>query len=209
MSSKDYFNNVATKWDSMRSEYFGKEVRALIINRLNIKEKVIADLGCGTGFITLALAEEGAKLVFSIDQSKNMIRELSKQKETLGYENIYPLISELEELPLFDNSVDGITINMALHHIHNPQKSINEMYRVLKPGGTVIITDVNEHNGQWAREEMHDVWLGFSNSDITNWLENAGFNSVAIENTNLTAKAYSSKGEYTETGIFLAKGIKY
>lgn len=209
MSSKDYFNDIADKWNSMRSEYFGKEIRDLIVSRLDIKGNVIADLGCGTGFITLGLAEEGAKLVFSVDQSKNMIRELSSQKDSLGFTNIYPLISELESLPLFDNSVDGITINMALHHIHNPQQSINEMYRILKPNGTVVITDVNKHTGQWAREEMHDVWLGFDYSEITTWLESAGFKNVAIEDTKLTAKAYSSKGEYTETGIFIASGVKH
>lgn len=209
MSSKDYFNDIADKWNSMRSEYFGKEIRDLIVSRLDIKGNVIADLGCGTGFITLGLADEGAKLVFSVDQSKNMIRELSSQKDSLGFTNIYPLISELESLPLFDNSVDGITINMALHHIQNPQQSINEMYRILKPNGTVVITDVNKHTGQWAREEMHDVWLGFDYGEITAWLESAGFKNVSIEDTKLTAKAYSSKGEYTETGIFIASGVKH
>ncbi|MDP4089503.1 MAG: SAM-dependent methyltransferase, partial [Bacillota bacterium] len=69
--------------------------------------------------------------------------------------------------------------------------------------------DVMEHNGEWAREEMFDEWLGFSNEQITVWLKAAGFNDIKIENTDLKCKGYSSRGEFTETGIFLASAKKY
>lgn len=82
------------------------------------------------------------------------------------------------------------------------------MFRVLKKDGTVVITDVEEHNGEWARTEMHDEWLGFSHEQIKNWMEEAGFSQVQVNSTELKCKGYSSKGEYTETGIFVAKGIK-
>lgn len=55
---------------------------------------------------------------------------------------------------------------------------------------------------------MFDEWLGFSKEQMTNWLEDAGFKNIEIENTNLSCKGYSSKGEYTETGIFLASAVK-
>lgn len=83
-----------------------------------------------------------------------------------------------------------------------------EMFRVLKKDGTVVITDVEEHNGEWARTEMHDEWLGFSHKQIKSWLEKAGFNQVGVKSTELKCKGYSSEGEYTETGIFIARGIK-
>ncbi len=97
---------------------------------------------------------------------------------------------------------------MALHHIKNAKKAIAEMYRVLKKDGVVVISDVKEHNGEWAKEEMFDEWLGFSKEQMTNWLEDAGFKNIEIENTDLSCKGYSSKGEYTETGIFLASAVK-
>jgi len=55
---------------------------------------------------------------------------------------------------------------------------------------------------------MFDEWLGFSNEQIINWLDEAGFKNIQIENTDLSCKGYSRKGEYTETGIFIAKGSK-
>ncbi|NLZ50049.1 MAG: SAM-dependent methyltransferase, partial [Clostridiales bacterium] len=69
-------------------------------------------------------------------------------------------------------------------------------------------SDVMEHDGQWAREEMFDEWLGFSNDQIFQWLKEAGFKNIEIENTDLRCKGYSSKGQYTETGIFIATAVK-
>ena len=55
---------------------------------------------------------------------------------------------------------------------------------------------------------MFDEWLGFSNDTIYAWLKEAKFTDINIENTDLRCKGYSSKGEYTETGIFIAAATK-
>lgn len=156
MNSVQYFDSIAAKWNVIRSEYFEERLKYKLLSVDDIKDKVVADLGCGTGFVSL----------------------------------------------------DGTFINMALHHVKEPWKAINEMYRVIKEDGTVVISDVMEHDGEWAREEMYDEWLGFSNEQIINWLREAGFKNIKIENTDLRCKGYSSKGEYTETGIFVATAVK-
>lgn len=207
MNSVQYFDSIAEKWNVIRSEYFEERLKYKLLSTINIKDKIIADLGCGTGFISLALANE-ASIVFSIDNSSNMLNQLKINVEDKNYKNIYLIKSSLDNLSLFDNSVDIIFINMALHHIKDAKKAIAEMHRVLKKDGVVIISDVMEHDGEWAREEMFDEWLGFSNEQIKNWLEEVGFNNIQIDNTDLSCKGYSSKGEYTETGIFIAKAIK-
>jgi ubiquinone/menaquinone biosynthesis C-methylase UbiE len=209
MSSRQYFDNIAESWNAIRSEYFKDEVREQILQKLDIENKVVGDLGCGTGFISLGLAAKRPNIVFSLDQSLNMLKELKRESISLGFNNIYPIRSNLDDLALFDGSLDAITINMALHHVVEAGKSIEEMYRVLKYGGNLVISDVLEHNGQWAREEMYDEWLGFSASQIIQWLEQAGFKNIAIEDTSLKAKGYSSKGEYIETGIFIATADKF
>lgn len=208
MNSKEYFDNIAINWNKMRSEYFKDEVRERILQKLDVKNKVVGDLGCGTGFISLGLASRSPNIVFAIDQSLNMLKELKKESSKQNLNNIYPIKSVLDELVLFDESLDAITINMALHHIVNPEKSIKEMYRVLKNGGKVVISDVYKHSGRWVKEEMHDEWLGFSEEEITEWLENANFKNIKIEDTRLEAIGVSSKGEYTKTGIFLTTAIK-
>lgn len=207
MSSLDYFNDIAESWNVTRSEYFEERLKYKVLSKANIKDKVVADLGCGTGFLSLALALD-ASIVFSIDQSVNMLKESKKLMESKKFNNVYPIKSDLGNLVLFDESVDVVFINMALHHVKDAKKAIEEMYRIIKKDGTLIISDVQEHNGQWAVEEMFDEWLGFSNNQIEEWLTDAGFNTVSIENTDLKCKGYSSKGEYTETGIFIAAARK-
>lgn len=207
MNSLQYFDSIAPNWNVIRSEYFEERLKYKILSMTNIKYKIVGDLGCGTGFVSLAVANE-ASIVFSIDNSINMLKELSASASKKDYKNIYPIKSSLDNLAIFDESLNVVFINMALHHIKNAKKAIAEMYRVLKKEGIVVISDVREHNGEWAKEEMFDEWLGFSKEQMTNWLEDAGFKNIEIENTNLSCKGYSSKGEYTETGIFLASAVK-
>lgn len=205
MSSVSYFNSIAEKWNEIRTEYFAEELRDLALERLDTKDKICSDLGCGTGFISLGLAKK-AKLVFSIDSSVNMLRELSKAATDKSYDNIYSIRGNMDDIPLFDRSIDAVFTNMALHHVVDAPKAISEIYRILKPGGSVVITDVEEHNGYWAIDEMHDVWLGFSENQLIGWFERAGFDEIQIRSTGLKCKGYSSKGEYIETGIFMAVG---
>lgn len=207
MNSVQYFDSIAENWNVIRSEYFEERLKYKLLSKINIKDKAVADLGCGTGFVSLALANE-ASIVFSVDNSINMLRQLKQNSLEKNYKNIYLIKSSLENISLFDESMDAVFINMALHHIKDAKKAIAEMYRVLKKDGAVIISDVLEHDGEWAREEMFDEWLGFSNEQIKNWLEEVGFKNIEIENTDLSCKGYSSKGEYTETGIFIAKAAK-
>ena len=207
MNSVQYFDSIAESWNVIRSEYFEERLKYKLLSLTNIKDKVVADLGCGTGFVSLALSNE-ASIVFSVDNSSNMLKQLKRNASDKDYKNLYLIKSSLDNLSLFDESVDVVFINMALHHIKDAKKAISEMHRVLKKDGVVIISDVMEHDGEWAREEMFDEWLGFSNEQIINWLEETGFNNIQIENTDLICKGYSSKGEYTEVGIFIAKATK-
>lgn len=206
INSINYFDSIADKWNVIREEYFEEKLKYIALSQFNIKGKICADLGCGTGFISLALAQE-AKLVFSLDNSRNMLKELHGNVVSKGLKNVYPIKGSLDDLPLFDQSIDAVYINMALHHIFDAKKAVEEMYRVLKKDGSIVITDVEEHDGEWARREMHDEWLGFSHKQMNEWLTEVGFRNVEVSSIGLKCKGYSSLGEYTETGIFVAKGI--
>ena len=207
MNQAKYFDSIANEWNEIRSEYFSEKLRDEDLKIVDVSNKACADLGCGTGFISLGLSQK-ANIVFSVDISKNMLKELSRTAAKKNIKNIYPIKGTMDDLPLFDRSMDFVFANMSLHHVPDAEKAINEMFRILKKGGTVIISDANKHNAEWAKEEMHDAWLGFSHDQITNWMKNAGFSNIKISETNLKCTAYSSRGEYVETGIFIAKAEK-
>jgi ArsR family transcriptional regulator len=64
-------------------------------------------------------------------------------------------------------------LSQALHHAEHPQRAINEAARILRPGGSLIILDLKEHNFEKARDLYADLWLGFRESDLYSWLRAA------------------------------------
>lgn len=207
MNSINYFNNIAESWNEIRVGYFKDEVKNKALELVDINNKIVVDLDCGTGFISLE-ASKNSELVFALDISVNMLKELYGEAKRQNYNNVYPIKGGMEDIPLFDESVDVVFTNMALHHVDDPAKAIKEMNRILKQGGKVVVTDVEEHTGEWAKEEMFDIWLGFSHEQIKEWFRQAGFKNISVNSTGLSCKGVSSKGEYTETGIFIAYGEK-
>ena len=67
MQSVKYFNEIAGLWNNIRADYFEEALKEKIIPSNEIDGKVCADLGCGTGFVSLELAKK-AQLVFAVDQ---------------------------------------------------------------------------------------------------------------------------------------------
>ncbi len=207
MSSLSYFNTVASQWNQMRSVYFDEMLKKEVVQKEAIERSVIVDLGAGTGFLTLELAQR-AELVFALDQSKNMLAELNQIAQLSHKTNIYPIVSKMTAIPLFDESVDFVFSNMALHHVEKPLFALKEAHRILKKGGKLILSDVASHDGTWAKEEMFDVWLGFSENQLNQWLKEAGYQAWQIEMLPFKAKATSSKGVFTEANIYRISAIK-
>ena len=69
-------------------------------------------------------------------------------------------VGEAESLPIPDVAVDYAFANMYLHHVESPPEAIREMARILKPGGKLVITDLDEHRFEFLRTEHHDRYYG-------------------------------------------------
>lgn len=104
------------------------------------------DVGCGTGwavnFISGKMKYQG--YFTGIDSSEGMIK---KAKQTLnGNKNVNFIKASSDNLPLANESHHYIICTNSFHHYQNPGKVLNEMYRVLKPGGALLILDVTRDN---------------------------------------------------------------
>ena len=175
--SRKYFDRVASKWDEMRRSFFSEDVREGAYRAAGlVPGRTAADIGCGTGFITEGLLEKGLKVI-AVDQSPAMLDELMSAMVCSSLECRQ---GEAESLPIDDCSVDYAFANMFLHHVESPPVAIGEMVRILKPGGVLVITDMDEHGFDFLITEQHDRWAGFARDDIREWFLDAGLRDVEV-----------------------------
>jgi SAM-dependent methyltransferase len=137
----------------------------------------IADLGAGDGTFALLLAQ-GAKRVIAVDTSARMIdvgRDLAKRN---GIGNVEFRLGDMEEVPIALEEVDLVFFSQSLHHALHPDRALKEAFRILAPGGRVVLLDLLKHRFEEARELYADEWLGFSEAEVEAMLEKAGFNAI-------------------------------
>ena len=138
---------------------------------------VIADLGAGEGAFALLLAERATKVI-AVDSSAKMIEVGREQALRHGVKNVEYRLGDMEELPIEDSAVDLVFFSQSLHHALHPQRAVQEAWRILAPGGRIVVLDLLKHRFEEAREIYADEWLGFSESELEAMLEAAGFSSV-------------------------------
>lgn len=206
--SQPYFTQIADQWDSLRLSMFSDEVRKIALEHAGLcAEAVVIDLGGGTGFLSEGLAPSVAS-VHLVESSPEMLA-VARQK-LAGFSNIQYHQADGLAIPLPDESVDAVLANMYLHHIAEPGQALAEITRLLRPGGRVVITDLDEHTHTWLRQEHADVWLGFSHQQVYDWMAQAGLVNVLVEDTSQSCSSASlnQEGARASVSIFVAVGSK-
>lgn len=206
MDARSYFETVAPRWDEVRANFFSERVRDKAVAAAGLaRGGLAADVGAGTGFLTEALLATGIRVV-AIDESPAMLRELARKFAGSAVET---RIAEGPTLPLSDASVDGAFANMVLHHVEDPRAAIREMARVVRPGGVVVVTDLDAHDFEFLRTEHHDRWMGFRREEVRRWLEEAGLREAVMMDADEKCCATSGCGtEEASVGIWLARATK-
>ncbi len=210
MDSKRYFDNVAPEWDTMRQSFFSESLREKAISLAEVQPgKVAADIGAGTGFVTQGLLNKDLRVI-AVDQSESMLTEIGRK--FANTDRVDCRLGEAETLPIPDQSVDYVFANMYLHHVESPKTAIMEMARILKPGGRLVITDLDEHNFDFLKTEQHDRWMGFKRDDVQHWLKGTGLKDVEVVCANedcsskSTGRNEHSASPWVAATILLQKG---
>jgi ubiquinone/menaquinone biosynthesis C-methylase UbiE/DNA-binding transcriptional ArsR family regulator len=176
--SEQYFNLIAGRLG--RNHCPGRSWEAIGRLALHlVPHVVIADLGAGEGLISQLLARN-AKQVWCIDNSPRMVEVGTELARKNDLSNLTYKLGDIEEVPLADESVDLAILSQALHHAAHPQKAVDEAYRILRPGGKIVVLELAEHDFEKAHELYADLWLGFKESALDQFLKKAKFTKVEV-----------------------------
>lgn len=172
-STKKFFNSIAKHWDHIKRDIYGEfDVAEAVLKKVP-RCDVAVDMGCGTGDLAVRLVEKAQKVI-GIDSSPEMLEEARKRfsENSAGIEL---RLGELEHVPVRDADADVAVAVMTLHHLSEPRAGIREAHRILKPGKTLIIAELDKHIDEYMREHYGDRWLGFDRGEMESWLEETGF----------------------------------
>jgi ubiquinone/menaquinone biosynthesis C-methylase UbiE/DNA-binding MarR family transcriptional regulator len=174
---RSYFDELAGKFG--RQYVPGRSWQGLAETFLMLMPPlVIADLGAGEGTSSQLLARR-AKKVIAVDNSEKMVEFGSSLARAHGVKNLEYRLGDLEELPIKKSEADVAFFSQSLHHAQHPPRALAEAFRIVKPGGRVIILDLLKHHFEEARALYADVWLGFSEVELRRMLSDAGFKDVS------------------------------
>src|SRR6267378_3937964 len=173
-----YFNQIAGRFDRVYGPGRSWQAFGHLLLRI-LPPLVVADLGAGEGLLSELLARR-CKKVIAVDNSEKIVEFGAAKARKNNLKNLEFRLGDLQNPPLEPESVDLAVLSQALHHAEQPAKAIASVHRILRPRGQVMILDLLKHNFARAHELYGDRWLGFAESDLHHWLEEAGFKKIEV-----------------------------
>lgn len=136
------------RWDSWAGTYdkklfdFFRHFQKKAVEMARLKEgQSFLDIGCGTGFAVryAAVTMNCNGNFYGIDLSSKMIEKAGDNSQ--GYRNVHFYKANVEAMPFESGLFDSAICTNSFHHYIDPSKALDEIYRVLKPGGRIYILD--------------------------------------------------------------------
>ena len=144
--------------------------RAVLESLAATAGETVLDVGCGNARDMLPILQAGAGIV-GVDLSAGMIQQARLELAAAGYPDVELEIGDATRLRFAAESFDKILCSEVIEHIPNTDDAISEMYRVLKPGGRLIVSTPNRRS--WYGFDRYVIWsrmLGKAwNHPFDNW----------------------------------------
>lgn len=174
--AQEYFAQHAHDWDEVRRLHSSDEevetalARALGEGRLGR----LLDIGTGTGRMAELFAERADHIV-ALDKSLAMLRVARAKLQHLSADRVEVVQGDFTSLPFPPDSFDTVLFHQVLHFAHSPAAALYEAARVTHAGGRIAIVDFDAHQREELREKHAHVRLGFSDRQMRDLLDDAGF----------------------------------
>lgn len=169
------FNAQANHWDTDRRKQRAKQISALIREKLQFTgDEVLLDYGCGTGLISFNLSQ-GVGTVVGYDSSLQMLEVFNSKIDSNK-------ILSTNSLESYNNHFDCVVSSMVFHHIMNLDEALDDVYRIMKVDGKLLIVDLDLDDGSFHRDELdfkgHN---GFERNQFKSLVESHGFACIELE----------------------------
>lgn len=157
---------------------YGSTIENLLQAR-NVQGKLCVEVGVGQGELLPFLGRRFDRVV-ALDISAEMLTKARQRAAASGLDNVDFHIGGPESFKE-TTYADMVSCNMVLHHVASPATLINSMASLLKQGGLLLITDLCQHDQDWARTACGDQWLGFDTDELDEWQQAVGLQALNHE----------------------------
>jgi ubiquinone/menaquinone biosynthesis C-methylase UbiE len=179
-AAQAYFQAHAADWDRIRALHISEnDVEAAMRDALGPGPfNFFLDLGTGTGR-TLELFADRYARGLGIDVNQAMLAYARAKLTQAGRNAAQVRHGDIYALTLADRQADAIVMHQVLHFLSDPSLAVREAARVLAPGGRLLIVDFAPHDLEFLRETQAHERLGFSQSQVEEWLMPKGVRDLA------------------------------